>query len=136
MFRIFWDVCALFAQKIFAHFLKSYKLAYSPYNQCWGLVCRKPWLKTTLVVQTERFTELHSYILAKNFVKEFLHFLSKNKTNILGFFRTHTLHKKWSFPLRISSVIVTKSLLENFIFCGVTAGKETRETFQNHQILK
>ena len=34
------------------------------------------------------------------------------------------LHKKWSFPLRISSVNVTKSalkksLMENFIFCAV-----------------
>ena len=41
------------------------------------------------------------------------------------------LHKKWSFPLRISSVDVTKSagnwrnllkfLMENFIFCAVKA---------------
>ena len=38
-----------------------------------------------------------------------------------------SLHKKWSFPLRISSVNVTKSavfcgkksLIENFIFCSV-----------------
>ena len=35
-----------------------------------------------------------------------------------------TLHKKWSFPLKISSVNVTsrllkKSLMENFIFCAV-----------------
>ena len=33
-----------------------------------------------------------------------------------------TLHKKWSFPLRISSVNVTKSagnLMENFSFCAV-----------------
>ena len=36
-----------------------------------------------------------------------------------------TLHKKWSFPLRISSVNVIwslflkKSLMENFIFCAV-----------------
>ena len=29
------------------------------------------------------------------------------------------LHKKWSFPLRISSVNVTKSLMENFILCAV-----------------
>ena len=29
-----------------------------------------------------------------------------------------TLHKKWSFPLRISSV---KSLMENFIFCAMKA---------------
>ena len=34
-----------------------------------------------------------------------------------------SLHKKWSFPLRISSVIATKSvvsLMENFIFCAVS----------------
>ena len=49
------------------------------------------------------------------------------------FFLQQTLHKKWSFPLRISSVNVTKSagnwgfghiywrnpLIENFIFCAV-----------------
>ena len=29
------------------------------------------------------------------------------------------LHKKWSFPLRTSSVNVTKSLMENFVFCAV-----------------
>ena len=31
----------------------------------------------------------------------------------------HSLHKKWSFPLRISLVNVKKSLMENFIFCAV-----------------
>ena len=31
----------------------------------------------------------------------------------------HTLQKKWSFPLRISSVNVTKSLMENFILFAV-----------------
>ena len=52
--------------------------------------------------------------------------------------RKSTLHKKWSFPLRISSVNVTKSagnwshllkkpLMENFIFCAV-------QTFQNNCI--
>ena len=33
------------------------------------------------------------------------------------------LHKKWSFPLKIYSVNVTKStvsLMENFIFCAVS----------------
>ena len=30
-----------------------------------------------------------------------------------------TLHKKRSFPLRFSSVNVTKSLMENFFFCAV-----------------
>ena len=30
-----------------------------------------------------------------------------------------TLHKKWSFPLSISSVNVTESLMENFIFYSV-----------------
>ena len=30
-----------------------------------------------------------------------------------------TLHKKWSFPLRIWSHLLKKSLLENFIFCAV-----------------
>ena len=40
-----------------------------------------------------------------------------------------SLHKKWSFPLRISSVNVTKShllkksLMENFIFCVVNDTK-------------
>ena len=29
------------------------------------------------------------------------------------------LHKKWSFQLRTSSVTVTKSLMENFIYCAV-----------------
>ena len=32
--------------------------------------------------------------------------------------RKLALHKKWSFPLRISSVNVTKSVLENFISCS------------------
>ena len=34
---------------------------------------------------------------------------------------SHTLYKKWSFPLRISSinVLVKKSLMKNFIFCAV-----------------
>ena len=31
-----------------------------------------------------------------------------------------TRHEKWSFPLRISSVNVIKSLMENFIFCKVS----------------
>ena len=31
----------------------------------------------------------------------------------------HSLHKKWSFPLRISLVNVKKSLMENFILCAV-----------------
>ena len=30
-----------------------------------------------------------------------------------------TLHKKWSFPLTISSVNVTTEEMENFIFCKV-----------------
>ena len=30
-----------------------------------------------------------------------------------------TLHKKWSFPLRVSSLLLKKSLMENFIFCAV-----------------
>ena len=30
-----------------------------------------------------------------------------------------TLHKIWSFPLRISSHLLKKSLRENFIFCAV-----------------
>ena len=30
-----------------------------------------------------------------------------------------TLHKKWSFPLTISSVNVTTEEMENFIFCAV-----------------
>ena len=36
-------------------------------------------------------------------------------------FKLRLLHKKWSFPLRISSVNVTmkKSLMENFIFCAM-----------------
>ena len=29
------------------------------------------------------------------------------------------LHKKWSFPLRISSINVTKSVMENSVFCAV-----------------
>ena len=34
---------------------------------------------------------------------------------------SHTLYKKWSLPLRISSVnvLVKKSLMKNFIFCAV-----------------
>ena len=58
---------------------------------------------------------------------------SKNDTRHITTFPVSTLHKKWSFPLRISSVNVTnffsflriwshlmkKSLMENFIFCAV-----------------
>ena len=29
------------------------------------------------------------------------------------------MHKKWSFPIRISSVNVTKSVMENFLFCAM-----------------
>ena len=32
-----------------------------------------------------------------------------------------TRHEKWSFPLRISSVNVIKSLMENFVFCAVNS---------------
>ena len=46
-----------------------------------------------------------------------------------GFF---TQHKKWSFPLRISSVnlqiwshLLKKSLMENFIFCVVSHNSKT-----------
>ena len=43
-----------------------------------------------------------------------------------------SLHKKWSFPLRISSVNVTKhllkkSLMENFIFYAVNGHKLNTE---------
>ena len=43
---------------------------------------------------------------------------------LLSFLIYHALHKKWSFPLTISSVNVTKSagkksLMENFISCAV-----------------
>ena len=34
-------------------------------------------------------------------------------------YNSFTLHKKWSFPLRISSVNVTKSLMEKFIFWAI-----------------
>ena len=35
-------------------------------------------------------------------------------------FAGYTQHKKWSFPLRISSANLKKSLMENFIFCAVS----------------
>ena len=42
---------------------------------------------------------------------------------------TLTLHKKWSFPLKISSVNVTKSLMESFIFCAVLMFTLTRQWY-------
>ena len=47
----------------------------------------------------------------------------KNQKNILNLL-TATLHKKLSFPLRISLVNVTKFLMENFIFCAVLTVSE------------
>ena len=50
--------------------------------------------------------------------------ISKSSQSYMRF-EVISLHKKWSFPLRISSVSVTKSavlkksLMENFIFCAV-----------------
>ena len=62
---------------------------------------------------------------------------SKNDTRHITTFPVSTLHKKWSFPLRISSVNVTnffsflriwshlmkKSLMEHLIFCAVLKEK-------------
>ena len=39
-----------------------------------------------------------------------------------------SLHKKWSFPLRISSHLLKKSLMENFIFYAVN-GKKLNHRF-------
>ena len=53
------------------------------------------------------------------------HIVSKLCFAIVNQLPSDTLHKKWSFPWRISSVNVTKpafpakSLMENFIFCAV-----------------
>ena len=41
----------------------------------------------------------------------------------------HTLHKKWSFPLRIWSHLMKKSLMGNFIFLVILLPKE--ESFFN-----
>ena len=38
-----------------------------------------------------------------------LHTLENRRSNVITIFFCHTLHKKWSFRLRISSVNVTKS---------------------------
>ena len=46
-----------------------------------------------------------------------------------------TLRKKWSFPLRISSVNVTKSLMENFIFCAVTGGGEDKDDGREDNVI-
>ena len=56
-------------------------------------------------------------------------------------FKHVPLHKKWSFPLRISSVSVTKlvkkSLLENFIFCAVLSEDQISQTMTNfHEVFK
>ena len=40
---------------------------------------------------------------------------------------TQSLHKKWSFPLRIVSVIVTKSF---FIFCAVKVQRELERIYE------
>ena len=58
--------------------------------------------------------------------------LSDNHVIMYLVFMLHALHKKWSFPLRISSVngpnpqetadlvhLLKKSVMENFIFCAV-----------------
>ena len=46
-------------------------------------------------------------------------FKQQNDFDYLQYKQDHALHKKWSIPLRISSVNVAKSLTENFIFCAV-----------------
>ena len=62
---------------------------------------------------------------------------AKNNPNMVLVHRSGKdkhLHKKWSFPLRISSVkvaksyLLKKSLMENFIFCAVySAGALVRK---------
>ena len=58
-------------------------------------------------------------------------------------FGKRTQHEKWSFPLRISSVNVTKStvscgflqkkyLMENFIFCAVVFAISNKILFYFH----
>ena len=91
--------------------------------------CKHPW--TWWIMPFHRFLEI-SFVCLASIIERFClcnHLLS-------GFFPRHylvcyyydpfSLHKKWSFPLRISSVNVTKwkilkSLIENFIFCAVFA---------------
>ena len=42
-----------------------------------------------------------------------------------------TLHKNWSFPLRISSVNAKKRLMKNFIFCAVRVKHATIQSEQS-----
>ena len=87
-------------------------------------------------------THAYSQMVILNF-QMFLH-LSKIMWNTFSDSIGSSLHKKWSFPLRISSVNVTKfasflriwshllkkSLMGNFIFCAVNSSPDS-----NHFII-
>ena len=69
--------------------------------------------------------QVHWNVLCK--VISLLYFSKKKKKNsqdrqiyYQGNNTSYSLHKKWSFPLRIWSYLLKKSLIENFIFCAVT----------------
>ena len=71
-------------------------------------------------------SEMWSLFLCKNavifsYVSIFIRKLMRRQLKIFGYpcCSNPSLHKKGSFPLRISSVNVTKSLMENFIFCAM-----------------
>ena len=56
----------------------------------------------------------------KKIISSWIHWIPTFNYYFITFFTLFpTLQKKWSFPLRISSVNVTKSAMENFIFCAV-----------------
>ena len=87
-------------------------------------------------------THAYSQMVILNF-RMFLH-LSKIMWNTFSDSTGSSLHKKWSFPLRISSVNVTKfasflriwshllkkSLMGHFIFCAVYSSPDS-----NHSII-
>ena len=80
---------------------------------------RRERLKSTKILA---FADIMDHTLARSFLMVFLDRHDSGNLLRLDFFHFvfyfFTLYKKCSFPLRISSLNVTKSLMENF-FCAV-----------------
>ena len=88
-------------------------------NISYPLIRTHPFWDSTFCLITDEiccYTNTFSLDQISNCTPDLIVFLRRSSENITVITRLHTLHKKWGFPLRISSVNVTKSLMENFIF--------------------
>ena len=90
------------------HFAKIVLLqSYTPKKKKTGnkkTLCRNCWANLSLLIESLIFQ-----LISK----------SPSEHETINKRSYYALHIKWSFPLRISSVNVTKSLMKNFIFCTV-----------------